>query len=1036
MAKEPKVKDPIVDSSMSWSLSIASVLLLVSTVWAFWDEVVTMRPWKGYQKTFVDLYASYLDKVEPGLVDEESRIRSSDDYEALTAEMESAQSSTADEVTEIDRKLNKEVNPQIATLSKSLQKVRGRVNQMNWELEIANENQKDSRRNEMAEFKKGPFEVEGSSESYTFDQLLAEFTKLKEERASLIQARANATREADTFRNRRASLVSRRLTGLSVDQLNGLKRGLDEFNVEIKQIHVADVDLVDRCESCHLGARQPIDITAADMDGHGVYASHPRRELLDIHNPDELGCSPCHGGNGIATRSVEKAHGKYKHWLWPLFDAENTEAGCLQCHEGTMHVEGAPTLNRGLELFQNLGCWGCHRREHFNQDVLDIQAVVQAKGSLDRRMSTLDKKIGQYNEVAENRDSTDEQVEEALSTIKKSTLEMSAFTTEMSELSKTQVSLIRQRKRPGPNLKEIKAKLNRDWIPIWLAAPHAFREGTKMPHFRLSVDQLKAVSASIWQAALPASAPAQETGDAGRGQELFESRGCLGCHSNGTGSNEIGGTFAANLSRIGEKINYNYMVRWIFNPRQRLAPYSPALGRDLTAADYDEKGLPFEFDEDNALCPQTGEPIVNQNMTVMPSLRLTIEEARDVASYLMTQKTPGSDNLPDTSYMEDVSYRAMGDKLVRHFGCAGCHEIAGFELEGPIGTELTVEGSKPKDRLDFGLLTHDADREGWYDHKSFFQRKIGLHVDDESDPRNTTHRPDYFDLGKEKANPLEKLRMPDFHLDEEQNLALTTFLLGSVDSRYPERFYHNPKGMKKDIADGWSVIKKYNCVGCHQVTPGELPEIQDMVIYQQNTEKAPPSLVGEGFRANPEWLAGFLANPALSDTNPHKNGVRPYLDIRMPTFYLSDIEVAKLVRFFNAMATQPSPYIQPSVQPLSDQELTMARDAFLAADCLKCHATSDDPASFTEDIIAPSFAFTRERLKPDWIKRWLLDPAQLMPGTQMPTGLFIYKPDEERWVTQDKPPASMANYKGDHVELFVRYMWQFTEQESEILGSK
>ena len=83
--------------------------------------------------------------------------------------------------------------------------------------------------------------------------------------------------------------------------------------------------------------------------------------------------------------------------------------------------------------------------------------------------------------------------------------------------------------------------------------------------------------------------------------------------------------------------------------------------------------------------------------------------------------------------------------LVRHYGCAGCHEIAGFEDEGRIGTELTKEGSKPIDRFDFALLTREAKNRVWYDHKGFFERKL-------SDPA-------IFDKGKEKA-PFERFACP------------------------------------------------------------------------------------------------------------------------------------------------------------------------------------------------------------------------------------------------------------------------------------
>ena len=63
--------------------------------------------------------------------------------------------------------------------------------------------------------------------------------------------------------------------------------------------------------------------------------------------------------------------------------------------------------------------------------------------------------------------------------------------------------------------------------------------------------------------------------------------------------------------------------------------------------------------------------------------------------------------------MDDPKLKAEGKKWIRHFGCAGCHEISGFEEEGRIGTELTEEGSKPIERLDFALLTKKAeDRQG------------------------------------------------------------------------------------------------------------------------------------------------------------------------------------------------------------------------------------------------------------------------------------------------------------------------------------
>src|SRR5260370_31791300 len=99
-------------------------------------------------------------------------------------------------------------------------------------------------------------------------------------------------------------------------------------------------------------------------------------------------------------------------------------------------------------------------------------------------------------------------------------------------------------------------------------------------------------------------------------------------------------------------------------------------------------------------------------MTVMPSLRLSPQDAEDVASYLVTLKTQETSSYPEASFMDDPKLKEQGKKWIRHFGCAACHEISGLEDEGRIGTELTTEDSKPIERLDFALLTDTAQPAG------------------------------------------------------------------------------------------------------------------------------------------------------------------------------------------------------------------------------------------------------------------------------------------------------------------------------------
>ena len=73
-------------------------------------------------------------------------------------------------------------------------------------------------------------------------------------------------------------------------------------------------------------------------------------------------------------------------------------------------------------------------------------------------------------------------------------------------------------------------------------------------------------------------------------------------------------------------------------------------------------------------------------------------------------------------------------------------------------------------------------------------------------------------------------------------------------------------------------------------------------------------------------------------------------------------------------------------------------------------------------------------MKPDWTRRWLLDPARISPGTAMPSGLF--RQEGERWVFAGPLPPTFRNYSGDHANLLVRYMLQITPAEQRLLLSR
>jgi hypothetical protein len=57
----------------------------------------------------------------------------------------------------------------------------------------------------------------------------------------------------------------------------------------------------------------------------------------------------------------------------------------------------------------------------------------------------------------------------------------------------------------------------------------------------------------------------------------------------------------------------------------------------------------------------------------------------------------------------------------------------------------------------------------------------------------------------------------------------------------------------------------------------------------------------------------------------------------------------------------------------------------------------------------------------------MLEPQAISPGTAMPSGLFRH--EGGRWVFAGPTPEAFKTYDKDHVQLLVRYMFQFTPEE-------
>ena len=153
------------------------------------------------------------------------------------------------------------------------------------------------------------------------------------------------------------------------------------------------------------------------------------------------------------------------------------------------------------------------------------------------------------------------------------------------------------------------------------------------------------------------------------------------------------------------------------------------------------------------------------------------------------------------------------------------------------------------------------------------------------------------------------------------------------------------------------------------------------------------------------WLHGFLQDPS--------NHIRPWLQVRMPTFGFSDDEANAVLAYFAALDRVDVPYAYLNARTIPPQQIAAGR-ALMAPDyfnCFSCHQQGEQKPEGPPEGWAPDLAMAHERLYPHWIVKWLHDPQQLMPGTKMPS----FYPDG--------PPDILGGDDERQIEAIRDYIW-------------
>jgi len=380
------------------------------------------------------------------------------------------------------------------------------------------------------------------------------------------------------------------------------KKLLADYSPNIDQVWLPGMNVTDRCTTCHQGI---IQASLADASVPQPFRAHPP---IPHHNVRDWGCTICHRGQGPATE-VAEAHETTLAWEKPILPAHFLQASCGGCHQDDL--KETPQLARGRELLTHLNCQACHKLNNLHPPEL------------------------------------------------------------------------------GPDLSSVGYKVSRQWIYKWLNEPRTIvaedgkvtvngyetKNELRMPKFPLKEDEIKALSAFLSvQKAKPIETykinPAVVTKLSknpellAQGEVRFRQIMCTTCHSlaarRAGESKMIGGEIAPELTKVGSKVNEEWLVAWLRNPQSYL-PHC-----------------------------------------TMPRYEWSDEVLYKVSQYVINKLADPAllANVPQLGLATDEEVKT-GKRLFREKGCASCHALAGIGALKDFGPDLTALGAKNASELEF-----------------------------------------------------------------------------------------------------------------------------------------------------------------------------------------------------------------------------------------------------------------------------------------------------------------------------------------------
>jgi cytochrome c551/c552 len=560
----------------------------------------------------------------------------------------------------------------------------------------------------------------------------------------------------------------------------------------------------------------------------------------------------------------------YHEWDWPMKPFKYMQANCTRCHTDVYDIrEEAPIVNEGRVLFTQMGCVNCHQMDSIPAD---------------------------------------------------------------------------QNRKVGTDLRHVTSKLSPAFINTWIWAPKAFRPSTKMPHFfmlennssdeelRRTRQEARAITEYLVRTATPqlirAEIPSGMKGSAEAGQKVFNSIGCLGCHTN---LNEVGekwittdlnkrlGIKPADAKAMYQTMTYNERQLYVYEnlaekggsgggdvpryddgtstkpgtPKPIFVSHGPELsgiGTKLLAGRTEAEARDFLFN-------WVRNPRHYSDYTVMPDLRLTDQQAMDLVEYLLAQKrTVQSKDDPWTAELTPIDT----PKLI---------ELTSFFLRSQFSPNVATQ--KADDLPMLRQLAIDA----WPDSQTD-PETANAAIDAMGDDKDTLR---LFFLGKKlishygcmschAINGTETISSPCANLSDWGQKRITQIAFEFLDHHKvqglpPTSQIPMVNGLSAEAADLVHTLPGDGGWASPIAAPVEAawPHVEhDRVAWL--TQKLRNTRVYDRGRNLLEPKREFdpATGKARLDAEGHPiiaDGGKPYDKLKMPTFYLSDDQIDAIVTF-------------------------------------------------------------------------------------------------------------------------------------------